>query len=463
MKKLFVTVLAIVMTMSVLLFTGCSGDLEPTEPAVFYLVTVNGGTGSGNYYEDALVKIEPETPSGKQFMFWESDGELVSSGAEYGFYVNKDTTLTAVYKDSVEGLGSRALTVSLTGVVDKNGNYMETLADGEANAFGEGGYLTGSEVTVATLSSVDGGKEFLGWVEVDENGSTSAVLSTEKIYSFDIDSNITLAPKYNVEFERTVTAGPRTIVRNGNESVSFDQNWYLAHETLEDAGKVFANTGAPTFAEITTAYNSKGTDEDTWNYFTPYAQLMRPQTNSNWWSPPLATPEYYQYYTPTDTTGLGSVGANNKPMYDRISMLLEATPLYTASGWSRYAKRDGIAGIKYNIYEYIDSAEPVGVMYASSIGTGLCMYSDINVMHASFLAQTNATALLTCQWPNSGNHLLDNEGELNMSFGVCIPGYTYGNLTDYYVSSQLIMTEDYNANGTYYLPSLENERVRITI
>lgn len=82
-------------------FAAC-GETKNIKIEPYYLVTVIGGSGGGNYYEDSIVAVTPDTPEGKQFMYWEIDGEAVSSNEKYVFVVKKDTTIIAHFADDVD-------------------------------------------------------------------------------------------------------------------------------------------------------------------------------------------------------------------------------------------------------------------------------------------------------------------------------------------------------------------------
>lgn len=66
---------------------------------VKYVVTVENGTGGGEYEEGEEVTVTPTIPSGKVFVKWISDGEDVSTDNPFVFNVSGNTVLTAVFKD----------------------------------------------------------------------------------------------------------------------------------------------------------------------------------------------------------------------------------------------------------------------------------------------------------------------------------------------------------------------------
>ncbi len=81
-----------------------------------YTVNVIGGSGSGSYISDTFLTVRANYPeTGKKFAYWiDQSGTIVSYNTEYGFYVNADCVLTAVYVDA----GTSVEPVGLTKVID---------------------------------------------------------------------------------------------------------------------------------------------------------------------------------------------------------------------------------------------------------------------------------------------------------------------------------------------------------
>lgn len=70
-----------------------------TKDAQTITVTVNGGTGSGEYEKDSVITVvAAAAPAGQKFSHWEdSEGTVLSYRTDYMFYVMKDIILNAVF------------------------------------------------------------------------------------------------------------------------------------------------------------------------------------------------------------------------------------------------------------------------------------------------------------------------------------------------------------------------------
>lgn len=67
-----------------------------------YKVTVVNGTGSGEYEYDQVVTVKADALEGKVFAGWKADGKVISTAAEYTFYVSGNIILEAVYDEALE-------------------------------------------------------------------------------------------------------------------------------------------------------------------------------------------------------------------------------------------------------------------------------------------------------------------------------------------------------------------------
>ena len=63
-----------------------------------YTITVEGGTGGGEYYEGETVTINADQTSIKVFSEWQIDGIKVSDNPTYSFTVTKNALIVAVYE-----------------------------------------------------------------------------------------------------------------------------------------------------------------------------------------------------------------------------------------------------------------------------------------------------------------------------------------------------------------------------
>lgn len=104
MKKLMMCfAVALMAILSTVAMFGCNSDVElPDEIGDYYLVTVVGGTGGGNYLVGSTVKITATVEEGDQFAYWSVDGEKISSYEEYIFNLEGDITFTANFIDAVD-------------------------------------------------------------------------------------------------------------------------------------------------------------------------------------------------------------------------------------------------------------------------------------------------------------------------------------------------------------------------
>ena len=153
-KKAFFTMLAVVLVLvlSLTVFVACNKDKENNtgETPATYSVTVNGGTGGGEYTAGATVKITANVPeTGKEFTSWTIEGVTVDdkTKAEITFTMPANAvTATANY-------GDKAYLFALENCT----------ADKESAKFGE-------EVTFTADVFED--KRFVGWSVkgVDETG-----------------------------------------------------------------------------------------------------------------------------------------------------------------------------------------------------------------------------------------------------------------------------------------------------
>ena len=83
-------------------------QVKPVE----YTITVNGGSGSGTYQQQAVVIAEADTPAaGKKFSHWiDQNNEVRSYNPQYGFFADGNITLTAVYMDAQETVEAKGTT-----------------------------------------------------------------------------------------------------------------------------------------------------------------------------------------------------------------------------------------------------------------------------------------------------------------------------------------------------------------
>lgn len=177
MKKVSCIIMGLVIILtSAAVFAGCSGESEPTPAGTYYSVSVDGGSGAGKYLEGYICTVKAEVPEGKQFMVWLKNGQEVSVNEEYSFNVTENSRLIAVFGDAV---------TKPDGVC-----YV-----GTTNGIGNGSYVKGSKCTVKIPES-EMDRDFKGWAPVVD-GVAGEVVSTDKTYTFTVESDIMLEALYN--------------------------------------------------------------------------------------------------------------------------------------------------------------------------------------------------------------------------------------------------------------------------
>ena len=149
-------------------------------PATTYAVTVNSGTGSGDYAEGASVTITANAPeTGKQFKEWTgADGLTFTSGSK--------TSSTATFT-----MPARAVTVTATYEEIPVTSYTVTVTNG----MGGGEYTAGASVTI-TANASEPGKQFKEWTGTDGLTFTSGS-KTSSTATFTMPSNaVTVTATY---------------------------------------------------------------------------------------------------------------------------------------------------------------------------------------------------------------------------------------------------------------------------
>ncbi len=149
-----------------------------TDGRTYYSVAVDGGTGSGKYYEGSVCQVEATVPEGKQFMKWIKNGQEVSVNATYAFEVVENSRLVAVFGDGVADADKEVCLISAP------------------EGIGSGGYFAGSECTLK-LPEGEMDRDFKGWAVVEDGVVTDDILSAEKTYTFTVSESLTLKPVYN--------------------------------------------------------------------------------------------------------------------------------------------------------------------------------------------------------------------------------------------------------------------------
>ena len=116
-KKIFRKLLVLAM-LPVLVFTvflTACGTKETESETPKYTVTVIGGTGGGEYEENADCTVTASIPEGQSFIGWEIGGEIVSAQNPYTFKVTASVTVTAQFESETAGLQEVSLQKSTGG------------------------------------------------------------------------------------------------------------------------------------------------------------------------------------------------------------------------------------------------------------------------------------------------------------------------------------------------------------
>ncbi|MCQ2796720.1 MAG: metallophosphoesterase [Bacilli bacterium] len=153
MQKPFTKFLPFVLSLGALV--SCGGGAK----AKTATVTVINGTGGGTFNIGTSVTVTATVPEHKSFKEWQSEDKFVSDANPYTFTLEKDITLEATFTDVAQ------YTVSVI-----NGN-------------GSGTYEAGTTITVTPKLELG---IFKSWKIGDD------VVSTDKAYSFVVNSNVTI-------------------------------------------------------------------------------------------------------------------------------------------------------------------------------------------------------------------------------------------------------------------------------
>lgn len=151
-----------------------------------YKLTVNNGSGSGEYLERSTIAISANpAPSGKQFDYWSTSGDIWDM--EYRYLTPSTVTI---------GHGDCTVTANYENIPTPPVYTYYTLTVN--NGSGSGTYQSGRWVT-CTGNQAPSGYEFSHW---EENGN---IISYQKSYGFSINSNRTITAHYKAIPYFTVT------------------------------------------------------------------------------------------------------------------------------------------------------------------------------------------------------------------------------------------------------------------
>lgn len=202
-----------------------------TPEATTYALTIEGGSGSGNYAAGSQVTIIAAAPeTGKAFNEWTGDAEAALDAKSASTTVTMPSsaiTLTATY------IAAEDTTGGTTGEQDET-SYALTITDGS----GSGSYEEGQTVTI-TADAPGGGKVFHKWT--GDAGSVSDVTAATATVTMP-GSNVNLTATYKAERGKKGEQTGRYYLKVEGGS---GDGWYAAGDTVTitaDApktGKVF--------------------------------------------------------------------------------------------------------------------------------------------------------------------------------------------------------------------------------
>ena len=200
-----------------------------------YTLTVNNGTGSGDYEENTVVEITAVIPSGKIFAAWTGDTSYIDNVNAATAHVTMpavDVTVTATFKEPP------ANTFSISGTVtgDVTENITVTLNDG-----------------TVTQTEADGSYIFAGL----SNGTYTVTPSLSGYTFTPANASATISGSDVTGINFTSVAVPNTYtltVNNGTGSGDYTENSVVEITAVIPSGKVFDTwTGDTSYIDDVTA------------------------------------------------------------------------------------------------------------------------------------------------------------------------------------------------------------------
>lgn len=265
-KKSFAKLSAMFMAaiMSLSIFAGTKGTPDTVYAADTYTVTVNNGTGSGDYAEGASVEITADTaPNGKYFKEWKViKGEITLGSATdptTSFEMPaSDVEVTAVYEYDAPSIVSQPKSVWVYWEQDAEFNVTATGVDlkyqwqidiGDGNGFGD---IYGAEDSAYTMDAVC--PEYDGYkfrCVVSNPGGT--VTSDEAVLTM-------LWPPYIQEYVIKATAGEHGKIFPSGDVYVYDYNDQTFEITPDEGYEIDTLKVDGKAVDITTSYTFKIVD-----------------------------------------------------------------------------------------------------------------------------------------------------------------------------------------------------------
>ena len=127
-----------------------------------YSVTINGGSGSGEYKQNAIVNAvldESQIPEGKKFSHWEDEnGVILSYSKRYSFFAGKDEVISAVYVDeseTVDAKGTTAIVNIYKDTVNKKMSFVSFSSVPEGCTIQQAGVIATTDSAIGTSENFD--------------------------------------------------------------------------------------------------------------------------------------------------------------------------------------------------------------------------------------------------------------------------------------------------------------------
>jgi VCBS repeat-containing protein len=200
-----------------------------------FTLTVNNGTGSGEYEENAVVEITALVPSGKVFDAWTGDTSYIDDVTAPTAHITmpaSDISVTAAFKEPPADTFS--ISGTITGDVSENINV--TLNDG-----------------TVTQTAADGSYTFAGL----SDGTYTVTPSLDGYTFTPPDATVTVsgADVPGIDFISAAVPDTYTLtVNNGNGSGEYTENTVVEITAVIPSGKVFdAWTGDTSYIDDVTA------------------------------------------------------------------------------------------------------------------------------------------------------------------------------------------------------------------
>ncbi|MGK7395513.1 MAG: InlB B-repeat-containing protein [Candidatus Cyclobacteriaceae bacterium M3_2C_046] len=203
-----------------------------------FVLTVNQGAGSGNYFYNEVVNVTANTLSGKKFISWTGDVQYLSQK-------NQASTTLIMPASSVE------ITASYEETTD---TYLLTVVNGS----GSGDYQEGAQVNI-TADPASAGKSFDVWIgdsnylaDVDESSTTVTMPAQDIQLEATYKDEVIGIVSYAEDIKPILTVNCNTPGCHNSSSNYSDLTTYEGVKEYADLIKEYTQTGyMPTTGTLT--------------------------------------------------------------------------------------------------------------------------------------------------------------------------------------------------------------------